>query len=42
MSGPKMTPLFHDNIRPQIIVDLMACGAPLAQVRMEMLLHSFT
>ena len=27
-SGPKMTPLFQDQARPQIIVDLMQTGAP--------------
>lgn len=27
-SGPNMTPLFQDGIRPQVIVDLMHTGAP--------------
>jgi hypothetical protein len=27
-SGPKMTPLFQDNVRPQIIVNLMETGYP--------------
>lgn len=25
-SGPNMTPLFQDGVRPQLIVDLMQCG----------------
>lgn len=28
MSGPKMTPLFQDKVRPQVIVNLMATGFP--------------
>ena len=31
-SGPKMTPLFQDNLRPQLIVDLMATGFPTSMV----------
>lgn len=27
-TGPKMTPLFQDGLRPQLIVDLMATGYP--------------
>lgn len=27
-SGPKMTPLFQDGVRPQLIVDLMTTGYP--------------
>lgn len=27
-TGPKMTPLFQDSVRPQLIVDLMATGYP--------------
>ena len=27
-TGPKMTPLFQDGVRPQLIVDLMATGYP--------------
>lgn len=27
-SGPNMTPLFQDNVRPQVIVDIMSTGAP--------------
>ncbi|GMI04470.1 hypothetical protein TrRE_jg11794 [Triparma retinervis] len=26
-TGEKMTPLFQDNVRPQMVVDLMATGA---------------
>jgi len=29
-SGPKMTPLFQDGVRPQLIIDLMACGFPIS------------
>lgn len=32
MSGPKMTPLFQDKQRPQIIVDLMQTGFPESMV----------
>ena len=28
MSGAKMTPLFQDKQRPQLIIDLMSCGYP--------------
>merc|ERR1719335_1429042 len=31
-SGKKMTPLFQDGMRPQIIVDLMETGYPTAMV----------
>lgn len=29
-SGPRMTPLFQDKLRPQLIVDLMRCGFPIS------------
>jgi len=32
MSGPKMTPLFQDKKRPQLIVDLMQTGYPSSMV----------
>lgn len=32
MSGPNMTPLFQDGLRPQIIVDLMHTGFPTSDV----------
>lgn len=32
MSGPKMTPLFQDNVRPQLIVNLMETGYPIGVV----------
>mmetsp|Transcript_2898 Transcript_2898/g.6099 ORF Transcript_2898/g.6099 Transcript_2898/m.6099 type:complete len:433 (+) Transcript_2898:69-1367(+) len=31
-SGPKMTPLFQDDLRPQLIVDLMLTGFPTSMV----------
>ena len=31
-SGPKMTPLFKDSLRPQLIVDLMVTGYPTSMV----------
>ena len=36
MSGPRMTPLFQDHARKQIVIDLMRTGRPTNQVSMTL------
>jgi len=40
-SGPKMTPLFQDHARPQLIVDLMQCGFPISMAEGKYNLSQF-